>query len=250
MRVLGPGLVLFMSILSFACTSEVQQGLDERQANELQSVLLSRGVAAKKVHKSGKKPTWSIEVPEAQAAGAVQLLAELGLPRAHAPTSADLLKSGGLVPSPNEERSRHVLGLVGDLAQTLESIDGVATARVHVALPPPAKPGQPQSSAKASALLKVFPGAEARLRDREAELRALIAGSVEGLDQANVTVVILEIVEGPRVKPTASSPGSPMRAVAIGLALLVSCLSFGIVILALRLRKQRRGALAMAPLEA
>ena len=55
-----------------ACRERIQHGLDERQANELQTVLAGRGLDARKVPESGKKPTWAIEVADEQSSSAVR----------------------------------------------------------------------------------------------------------------------------------------------------------------------------------
>ena len=57
-------------------------GWTERAGNEIQTVLLERGFRARKVVEDGRPPTWAVEVESADAADAVRVLAELGLPRA------------------------------------------------------------------------------------------------------------------------------------------------------------------------
>ncbi len=223
-----------------ACQAQIQQGLDERQANELQTVLLERGFEAHKALQPGKKPTWGLEVPSEQAPDAVRVLAELGLPRPKVPTSLDVLGSGSLVPTPGEERSRQTLGLSGDLAQTLETVDGVVSARVHLALPPAPRSGQPvPAGAKASAFLRVRPGSLERINQTREELRALMAGSIEGLTIENVTLVVSEVPTSVRPRSLEASPASRLRALVAGLGLVVSALAVALVLLTVRARRAR-----------
>ncbi|MBI3183616.1 MAG: flagellar M-ring protein FliF [Myxococcales bacterium] len=228
------------------CAERIQHGLDERQANELQSALGERGFEAKKVPEKGKKPSWAVEVSSEQAADAVRVLAELGLPRPKTPTTLDVLGSGGLVPTPVEERTRQMVGLAGDLAATLETVDGVNSARVHLALPPPARPGQAAGQAKASAFLRVRPGAAARLEGKRDELRALIAGSVEGLAQEQVTLFLSEVESSVPTPVRGPTPAARLRWLVILLSVSTSLLAVALVVLTLRLRRFRSRVAAAA----
>ncbi|MFZ5467848.1 MAG: flagellar M-ring protein FliF [Myxococcota bacterium] len=221
------------------CRSQIQQSLDERQANELQTVLVERGFDARKVPVSGKKPAWAVEVPNEQASDAVRVLAELGLPRATVPTTMDVLGRGGLVPTPAEERARMVVGLAGDLARTLESLDGVASAHVHLVLPPPARSGQAPVEAKASALVRASPGAAARVTQIREELKALIAGGVEGLTAGNVTLVVSEVATHVQSPVAGSSPVTRLRVLLTAMGITVSVLAVVMVLLTLRIRHFR-----------
>lgn len=231
-----------MLLLAAGCTAQVQQGLDERQANELQTVLMERGFDARKVAKPGKKPTWAIEVDDDQARDAVRVLAELGLPRPKAPTTLEVLGKSALVPSAVEERSRMLAGLSGDLAQTLESVDGVVSASVHLVMPLPSRPGQPQGEAKASALLRVRPGSADRVQALREELRALVAGSVDGLEAEGVTLVVTEI--STQVKPPGAGPSAVrrLRLLVMLLGVTVSVLAIVLVLLTMRARRMREKA--------
>ena len=240
-------LCLALSLALCACQTQIQQGLDERQANELQTVLIERGFEARKVLQPGKKPTWTLEVDDEHAADAVRVLAELGLPRPKAPTTLDVLGSGGLVPTPSEERARQVLGLSGDIAQTLETVDGVTSARVHLVLPLPPRPGQPSAPAKASAFLRVRPGAIERVSQSREELRALVAASAEGLAIENVTLVVNEVSTAVPTPRAETSPLVRLRVLVFGLGLTVSVLALAMVLLTVRLRQYRDKAAAPAP---
>ncbi|MGZ6071930.1 MAG: flagellar M-ring protein FliF, partial [Myxococcaceae bacterium] len=55
-------LALVLGVLSVGCSAQVQHGLDERQANEIQTVLLERGFGARKRVEEGRPPTWAVEV--------------------------------------------------------------------------------------------------------------------------------------------------------------------------------------------
>ena len=181
----------------------MQHGLDERQANEIQTVLMERGFRARKVVDDGRPPTWAVEVEPADAADAVRVLAELGLPRARPAGIRELLKPG-LVPDPVEQHALLLEAQSGELARTLEAVDGVLSARVHLVRPAPTRSGAPGAPTKAAVYLRARPAAATHLRAMQEELRALVAGSVEGLEPVAVTLVVSEVVSG--VPPRATAP--------------------------------------------
>ncbi|MFB1481292.1 flagellar M-ring protein FliF [Corallococcus sp. RDP092CA] len=230
-------LCLLLLLGAAACRERIQHGLDERQANELQTVLVERGLDARKVPESGKKPTWAIEVADAQSSDAVRILAELGLPRLAAETGCDVFGGSGLVRSPLEEQVCRVRGMERELEKTLQTVDGVLLARVHLVVPPPPRPGQAPTPSKASAMLRTAPGGAARVRKSADTLRELIAGGVEGLSPEAVSLLVDEVtthVEAPSPK------GGPvplrLRVVLALLGVLVTGLSGALIWTTLRWR--------------
>ena len=238
---LGP---LGLALMLAGCSARVQHGLDERQANEIQTVLVERGFRAWKVVEDGRPPTWAIEVDPADAADAVRVLAELGLPRARPAGVRELLKPG-LVPDPLEQHALLLEAQSGELSRTLEAVDGVVSARVHLVRPQPARAGAPVSPTKAAVFLRAQPTAGAHLEAMRDELRQLVAGSVEGLEQSSVTLVIAEVVSG--VPPRAPEPvRSGWRPALLG-ALVVSVGGSGSVAWMLLRRRSRRMPSVPAP---
>lgn len=240
-RMMEAGLVLALALTLMACRSTIQQGLDERQANEIVTLLGERSVSAQKRMDGGKKASWSIDVRPEDASEAVRVMAELGLPREKPAGFSELFGKGSLVPSAAEERARFLQATSGEMARTLEAFEGVVTARVHLVLPATGRPGQPTSPTKASAFLRVRPGASARLLARSDELRALIAGGAEGLSSDGVTVVVDEVVSAPAAAspPPATPTGARLRVLALALAVTVLLLALALILLTLKLRSLR-----------
>jgi len=218
------------------CKTQIQHGLDERQANELQTVLVEHGVPARKVAEEGKKPTWAIEVDEDRATESVRILADLGLPRPKAEGFDEVFGKGSLVPTATEERVRYQQALSGELEKTLESFDGVASARVHLVVSPQTRPGQAPVASKASAFLRVRPGQAEALRAKRADLQALIAGSVDGLSATAVTVVVDEV--SMTVVPTQPHRPFPWMMAAAAAGLLAALI--GLVLLAVAFKTKAR----------
>jgi type III secretion protein J len=239
----GPALLLLLC--TAACRDRIQHGLDERQANELQTVLVERGLDARKVPEAGKKPTWAIEVAEEQGSDAVRILAELGLPRPVVETGCDVF-GGGLIRSPVEEQLCRVRVLERGIEKTLQSVDGVLIARVHLMVPPPPRPGQAATPAKASAMLRAVPGHAARLRQSQETLRALIAGGVEGLSPETVSLLVDEATTRVEVSAPRGSPLMLLRMMLAVMGVLLTALAVALVFAALRLRHYQ-AALSTVP---
>jgi type III secretion protein J len=203
-------LLLLLLVGGPGCSARVQHGLDERQANEIQTVLMERGFRARKVVEDGRPPTWAVEVEPSDAADAVRVLAELGLPRMRPAGIRELLKPG-LVPDPVEQHALLVEAQSGELARTLEAVDGVLSARVHLVRPAATRSGAPGAPTKAGVYLRARPAAALHLRAMQEDLRALVAGSVEGLEPEAVTLVVSEVVSAvpPRSPPPLRSGWAP-----------------------------------------
>ncbi len=115
------------------CRVEVYDGLSQRDANEITALLLSANVDARRIEE--KSGTFAVEVAEDQFAIAVQLISESGLPRPEFKSMVDVFSNDSLISSPSEERARIGYAVSQELSQTVSGIDGVVSARVHLATP-------------------------------------------------------------------------------------------------------------------
>jgi type III secretion protein J len=144
-----------------------------------------------------------------------------------------------MVPTPTEEHALLLHALAGELARSVEAVDGVVAARVHVGLrqPDPLRPGD-RGAPRASVLVKCRAGACPGIRALEPGLRAMIAGAVEGLEPAAVALVIAEAAESPPRAPPRGRRAGVLAAVA-----LLAALSAGALALpAVRARLRREAA--------
>lgn len=220
-----------------ACATQVQHGLEERDANEIVSALVARGFDAKKVPEKGKKPTWAIEVDEDDATEAMRVLTELKLPRPARLKTQTLAANAGLIDTPAAERLRQLEAQEGDIEEALETMDGVTSAAVELVVPAPARPGQPALPSKASVLLRVHPDALERLQVQRGELRALVAAAVDGLKPEDVVLVVDPVAIAPLPPKPAGAP--QMRPLIITLGAALSILALLLVVLTWRLQKAR-----------
>jgi type III secretion protein J len=232
------------ALLLTACSTAIQHGLEERDANELVSVLVTRGVHARKAPEKGKKPTWAVEVEEEETTLALQVLTELKLPRPPRSTLRSLVQSPGLIETPAAERLRQLAGQAGDLEQALETLGGVTQASVELVVSSPPRPGQAGTPSKAAVVLRVRPEALEHLTQQRPELRALVAGGVEGLKADDVVLVLDPVTLDPAL-PARPAEGS--RPLVLALTAGVSLASVVLVALALVLRRRREAPRTAAP---
>src|SRR4029079_8098004 len=95
---------------------------------------------------------------QADAVRALELLRAAGLPRGQRTGFAEVYGQPSLVPTATEERARYVEALSGEIERTLETVDGVVSARVHLVLEE-SDPldGKSRVPAQAAVLLKTRP---------------------------------------------------------------------------------------------
>jgi type III secretion protein J len=228
-------LVLLATALSGCGSEELFHGLDEPQANEVLVALEASDIAARKVRGDGGDAGWTVEVATADAARAQRLLAERELPRPRPPGFAEVFAKGSLIPTPTEEHALYLHALAGELARSVEAIDGVVAARVHLGLPrpDPLRPGD-RIPPRGAILVKCRPSACAAVRALEGGLRALVAGAADGLEPSAVAVVISEASETP---PRAVPP--PRSPLLLGLAGGAGLGALGLVVAGLKGRLRR-----------
>lgn len=175
--------------------------VSEQEANEMMALLLERSVACEKV--AGKEGKWSIQVAPEDFPFAMHTLEALGLPRDKFQNMGEVFQKTGLVSSPTEERIRFVYALSQEISETMTKIDGVVSARVHIALPNNDPLSDKVKPPSAAVFIKYRPGfaIESNVND----LKNLVCKSIEGLTADNVEMVLspAELTPPPaRPKPT------------------------------------------------
>lgn len=157
--------------------------LDEQQSNEMLALLMDNGIESRKTRGDG---AWQLELKKSDLPPAMDVLRRHGYPRERYETLGQVFKKEGFVSSPLEERARLLHGLSQELSQTLTEIDGVVTARVHLAIPERNALSDTRSPSSASVFIKHHANADVSLKT--AAIKALVVNSVEGLPYENVTV--------------------------------------------------------------
>lgn len=244
-------LISCVAIALAACAQvPVLQGVAEGEANRAVAALDQAGIAARKEADEGGGtggPQFRVVVGTEEVARSVTVLQGHGLPRREEPGFTESYGAQpSLVQSASEERARSAQSMAGELARTLESIDGVLDARVHVALASAEdRPldGREAPRPTASVLLRHV-GSRSPIDD--GAIRRLVASSVVTMRAEDVSVVTIS-----RPPPTtgearlsyvgpiavARGSASTLRAVLAGSIGVNVVLAAGLALMALRRRK-------------
>jgi type III secretion protein J len=201
-------IALFLGVAAFACacTVPVVAGVDEGDANRIVVALDRASVDATKEVDPLTEGRFRVLVPRDDVPRALATMNAEGLPRPNPAGILSAVDKGALVPSRAAEHAMVVAGLAGDLERTLESVDGIVAARVHLSLPEsdPLSPLRDVANANGTASVLVeHRGSTAPIA--VPEVQRLVAGGIAGLAPERVTVVMLA-----RAEPAASVELRPL----------------------------------------
>ncbi|ATU68245.1 type III secretion system inner membrane ring lipoprotein SctJ [Piscinibacter gummiphilus] len=199
-------------LLAGCMRQELYGQVSERQANEMVALLQGAGIDARKEHRDAAN--FAITSPSADFGRAIELLHANGYPRGNFDSVGQVFKKEGFVSSPVEERARLTYALSQELANTLQTIDGVVVARVHLAVPEKDPLTDKPHPASASVFIKHRAGRD--LTGQVNQMKALVVNGVEGLPYDNVTVALFpaETVPAPRPGLATDPLSTSLQAVA------------------------------------
>jgi flagellar M-ring protein FliF len=156
--------------------------LSERESGQVMDALTAAGIEYK------LSPSGAVSVPESKVQEARIRLASQGLPQSDAMGIEMIQKESALGSSSMMETARYQSVLETELARTIIKVQGVQTARVHLALPKPSVFLRDSRKATASVMLQLYPGR--RLEPGQvAAIVHLVASSVPELAASDVTLV-------------------------------------------------------------
>jgi flagellar M-ring protein FliF len=156
--------------------------LSERESGQVMDALTAAGIEFK------LNPSGAVSVPESKVQEARIRLASQGLPQSDSMGIEMLQKESALGSSSMMESARYQSVLETELARTIIKVQGVQSARVHLALPKPTVFLRDSRKATASVMLQLYPGR--RLEPGQvAAIVHLVASSVPELAASDVTLV-------------------------------------------------------------
>jgi type III secretion protein J len=235
-------LALFSLFLLAGCLKqELQTGLTEPEAQEIIVLLKNHGLEAVRQMSAAdnQAPTWTVSVKggSQNLFLAWKILQENGLPREKSTGLKDVFSSSSLIPTASEEKARLMVGLAGEIRQTLDSVNGVVDARVHIVLPEnsPLIEKSEWKPTTASVLVK-YQGNQLPLQPEE--VKSLVANGIEGLQPANVAVIFKKVEA---TQPTPRDVGWYLRSqeVTVSSLALLMLTTLGSLVLVMRGQRQR-----------
>src|SRR5450631_1654438 len=156
--------------------------LSDRESGQVMDALTAAGIEFK------LNPSGAVSVPESKVQEARIRLASQGLPQSDAMGIEMIQKESALGNSTMMESARYQSVLETELARTIIKVQGVQSARVHLALPKPSVFLRDSHKATASVMLQLYPGR--RLEPGQvAAIVHLVASSVPELSPGDVTLV-------------------------------------------------------------
>ena len=171
-------LFLLFQYASKPSFATIATGLDPAETSDIQNTLSAAGVNFR-LAAGGT----AVEVQQGQENTARVALAAEGLPRAH--VGFELFDEKKLGASDFEQRVDYQRALEGEIARTIEGIDGVQAAEVQLVLPDDSLFIDEASPATAAVLLTAAPALDS---SAVAGISQLVSSSVESLTAKNVTI--------------------------------------------------------------
>lgn len=128
MKILRGLCVIALALLA-GCNQELLVDLDQQQANEVVAVLQKHHINVDK--QRAEKGKFKVTVSDNDFPAAVDVLRTYSLPSKPTVEISQIFPSDTLVSTPLAERARLISGVEQRLEQSLRSIDGVISAKVH-----------------------------------------------------------------------------------------------------------------------
>ncbi|MFC1705327.1 hypothetical protein ACFL59_00715 [Planctomycetota bacterium] len=180
--------VVAVTLLS-GCKEDIVYGVSQAEALEIVVKLGQHGIpATTQPEKSDKEPRFTIQVDGQSVLEAKELLLRQQLPKAQPAGLRTLFETQSMIPTSAEEKVRILIGLQGDLSATLETIDNVVDAQVHIVMPEanPLQSDSDRTDARAAVLMKyrappLTEDEEKRLRQRWKQKEKLLLSLREDL---------------------------------------------------------------------
>jgi len=224
-------LLAFTAILVLAgCRTEVYGDLSQRESNEMTALLLRAGIDAERVRQNDDD--YSVVVADADFAQSVTLIEASGLPKPRFVSLAEVFDDDRLIASPLEERARLNYALSQELSRTVSEIDGIVSARVHLATPTSDPAGRRDSAPAAAVALHYRDGLETD--ETVGKIKVLIANAVDGLVGSRVSVALFPTEPTPDVAEALAGPAMAHSAAAARLGpAKIAVLAGGLLVLLL-----------------
>lgn len=179
---------VLLALLLTACQQQdLLVGLDQQQANEVIAVLQRHNIEAEKIDRG--KAGYSLRVAKPNFAAAVDWLKTYDLPSRKRMEIAQMFPSDSLVSSPRAEKARMYSAIEQRLEQSLQTMDGLLSARVHVSYDVDSEEGNRSIKAVHLSALAVYErdiNPEQKIND----IKRFLKNSFSNVEYENISVVL------------------------------------------------------------
>lgn len=109
---------------------------EERQANRILVLLRESGIEAQKLRDEGSRDLrFNVSVGGADSASALSILEKHNLPEKERTGTAESFGSGGMIPTAEQERAKRIVGVEGDIVNSLRKVPRVISVEAAVSIP-------------------------------------------------------------------------------------------------------------------
>jgi flagellar M-ring protein FliF len=176
-------MLLGLNAVSKPDYAPIYTNLSVTSANSIEATLANAGFKV-----SLSEDGSSVMVPRSDAARARMVLAETGMPIDGDPGWELFDEKSGLAMNSFLQKINRMRAMEGELARSIQTLDGISTARVHLVLPDREPFSRQAPAPRASIIVRPDPG-RAVTRKQAVAVRTLVASAVAELDLARVTVL-------------------------------------------------------------
>ncbi len=179
-------LAIFSSLMLVGCKESLYANISEKDANDMLSALLRRGVQAEKV--SEGKGLYYVAVEHEDMVRALDIIKENSLPRTDYKSLGTVFSGEGMISSQLEEQARFAFAISQELSETFSKIDGVLDSRVHVTLVQHEQASGITTPPSAAVFIRHIPSSP--VVNMVGEIRETTAKAVPGLNRERVNVML------------------------------------------------------------
>lgn len=224
---------LLFALFLVGCKETLYSGISEKDANEMLSALLRRGVAAEKV--SDGKGVYHVSVEHEDMVRALDIIKENSLPREAFKSLGTVFSGDSMISSQLEEQARFAFALSQELSDTFSKIDGVLDSRVHVTLVSHEQSSGITTPPSAAVFIRHTPNSP--VVDMVGAIKETAAKAVPGLTRERVNVMLEDYRE--KILPPAlkAVPWYQTISALISFGIMAGILLSTLIIYALRLKK-------------
>ncbi len=176
-------LLLGLSAISGSDQTPLYKNLSIASANSIEASLAGAGFDAR-ISEDGT----AVTVPRTDLARARMVLAEIGMPVEGEPGWELFDGRSGLTMNSFMQRISRLRAMEGELARSIQTLDGIQSARVHLVLPEREAFSRERPEPRASVIVRAAPGSTIE-RKQAIAIRNLVASAVSNLGLGNVTVL-------------------------------------------------------------